>query len=158
MSATQVKVNGTDGHGMGGESSESDAPEVAVEAAPEAPKKRRGRPKKSAVDVLDPHGLSRDVAVIDPRQLGMLAGDSTPEAVSVATLLVVFSELDGELSRRQQRHERDAADLAAVARDIRGSEMIADLLGRAREQFALAVAIGDVRKAVRRTLGGLGVR
>ena len=172
MSASDMQVNGANGHAMGGEPSETpadDGPEISTEPTSETPaKKKRGRPPKRPASTATSSGelssLSLGVGpteagvVIDPRQLGLLAGESTPNAITIEALRVVCLALDDAWKGKARAYIADAQRFRILRERSTDPGSVAHLLSMESRVLDLALRTNDCREEWRNALAGMGVR
>jgi hypothetical protein len=128
--------------------------------------KKRGRPKKGASDAAASEvvgGELRPIAVVDPRQLALAAGDSAALSVDADTLRAAFGVVWREWIARAEDLERQAAGLARARYtldlfpDAHPADRLAGLSHEA-ELSRVAAAVRSMAGDVERVLRGLGVR
>jgi hypothetical protein len=167
----------THGRGMGAEGSETASesePTMSFETTqPEGAtsdegvkQKKRGRPKKGASDAAASEvvgGELRPIAVVDPRQLALAAGDSAALSVDADTLRAAFGVVWREWIARAEDLERQATGLARARYtldlfpDAHPADRLAGLSHEA-ELSRVAAAVRSMAGDVERVLRGLGVR
>jgi hypothetical protein len=146
---------------------EDPAIEVAESSEPttaEPEKKKRGRPKKSNAEANAAYRAMQAeeesdgvLAVVDPRQLALLAGESTPGSVAVGVLVVQMQGLAQEWRFRASSLETRAVRLRATTQGVLDFGTVEEIGTLAAQAEYAAQAIRALERDLARTLRAMGV-